>query len=506
MRLGAGGLGVAAILTAMGAIAVACGSSGGGDGASPGGPDGSSGGPGVTPPGTDPGANPPGSSSGDPGATDGGPGDAGKDASLPACAAPTGLGRGLTWVRANPMMIAGLSVAMGSPSTAAVNEYFDGFHANAVHLWENGLPTEIGGWSAAGHAGFRYVSWVDAAGKSVANGQLLGGIAPLAGRIGYQISDEPLDANTLADIAAGAAAVKAADPTGLRIVNLNDSNGADAIRTQAAQLADIDVVSYDHYSWGTNAASGLMKVRTAAMAAGKPYWRYMKGFWYKSDSPEGTAADLRWDAFVGAVFGFTGYTWFVYSIPADNSEVAPLFFQTGGSYTATKTSQYAIAAELNQELARLGRALVGLRSTDVRYVASISILRPSGVSAWSAGAGGDPYLSGVSLGGAADLLVGFFRDDCDEPYVMVQNQAHPGGEFPNSNDGTASFTLSLDFSSATDPTLDTSAVSALDLTTGAVTSRALTPDGAKKAKLELTLPAGDVLLFKYADARAFSLQ
>jgi hypothetical protein len=432
-------------------------------------------------------------------------GDAGDAFAPTSCAAPAGLGRGLTWVRANPMMISGLSVVMGSASGAAVSDYFDVFHATAVHLWQTGIPTEIGTWAAASHAGFRYVSWVDADGKSSANGQVLGGMAPLPGRIGYQIGDEPLDVPSLNQMAAGAAAVKAVDPVGLRNINLNDSNEADALRTQAAGLADFDVLSYDHYSWGTKACSGLMKVRTAAQAAGKPYWRYMKSFHYKSDSPEGAESDLRWDAFVGAVYGFTGYTWFVYSVDGASPDLAPLLFSAGGDYAATKTSQYSIAATVNRELAQLGRTLTRLRSVDVSYVPVVGLLTPSGVAAWAAGAGGDPYLSGVATADGHDLLVGHFVDDCGEPYVMVQNQAHSGGDFPNASSGSANVTLTFDFSTSTDATLDATAISALDLTTGKATPRALTPTGAKTAKITANVAAGDVLFFKYANGRPFSL-
>jgi hypothetical protein len=403
------------------------------------------------------------------------------------------------------MMVSGLAVVMGSPPSPAVNDYFDVFHANAVHLWQTGLPTEVAGWSAPNHAGFRYVAWVDADGKSSANGLLLGGAAPLPGRIGYQIGDEPLDGPSLDKIAAGAAAVKAADPAGLRIINLNDSSQADALRMQAVQLADFDVLSYDHYSWGTKACNGLMKVRTAAQAAGKPYWRYMKSFHYKTDPAAGAESDLRWDALVGAVYGFTGYSWFVYSVPADSNDLAPLLFGVGGDFAATKTAQYSTAATLNIQLAHLGRALTRLRSVDVRYVAAVPILKPSGVEAWAIGAGKDPYLSAVSTSDSRDLLVGHFRDDCDEPYVMVQNQAHAGGDFPNNGTGAATVTLKFDFSASTDASLDTTSISAFDATSGAVVPRALTATGAKTAQIAVTLAPGDVVFFKYANARGFSL-
>ncbi len=440
-------------------------------------------------------------------ATDAGDTDAGDDVPPPeTCSAPASLGRGNAWVRQNPMLISGLSVAMGAPSVAAVNAYFDDFHANAVHLWENGLPNELGAWSAAGHEGFRYLSWVHRDGTSVDNAQVLGGMAPLPGRVGYQIGDEPTDQTSLAEIAAGAAAVKAADPEGLRIINLNDSDGANALRQQAAQLADIDVLSYDHYEWGRGAYGGLGDTRAKALAAGKPYWRYILSFHYKDEAAEGTLSDLRWDAFVGAVYGFTGYTWFVYSIDEQNESVAPLLFDTGGDFSAARTPLYDAAAAVNVELAQLGRTLVLLESQDVRFVARYPILKPPGVAAWSAGAGGDPYLSAVTLEDDRDALLGLFRDDCDEPYVMLQNQAHDGADLPNNSASAASFTLSFDFSSAEDESLDESALLALDLTSGDIVTLPLTSTGASSAALEVSLPAGGVLLFKYKTARPFTRQ
>lgn len=430
--------------------------------------------------------------------------DAPIDAALPACPEPTGLGRGLTWVRTHPMMISAISVAMGEPDTAAVAAYFTGFHANTVHVWENGLPAEIAGWSAAGQPGFRYLSWVDVDGTSVANRQVLGGAAPLPGRIGYQIGDEPTDAASLAAIAAGAAAVKAADPDGLRIINLNSSDGANQLRTQAVQLADIDVLSYDHYTWGTGAHAGLAATRAAALAAGKPYWRYMKSYYDKTGTPAGDESDLRWDAFVGAVYGFTGYTWFVYSVEAASTTLAPLLFTVGGDFVAPHTAAYDQVATINAQLAQLGRALVRLHSVDVSYVASI--LNVTGLPTWSAGAGGDPYLQGIELGGQSDALVGHFRDDCGEAYVMIQDQAHTDGDFPDQGTATQTLTLDLDFAAATDPSLDRTAVELLDLTTGAVTSVPLTSTGATTATLTLTLPPGGVALFKYKTARPFALQ
>lgn len=437
----------------------------------------------------------------------GAPDDGGEpDASTPeTCEPPDDLGRGLRFVRENPMMISGLAVVMGDPTADDVDAYFDAFHANTVHLWENGLPAEVSAWSAAGRDDFRYVSWVHRDGTSVANGEVLGGLVPaLPGRVGYQIGDEPTDQAALDAIAAGALAVQEADPDGLRIINLNDTDGAYTLREQAIGLEAIDVLSYDHYNWGWDAYEGLADTRRVALAAGKPYWRYVKAFHYKDESAEGTLSDLRWDAFVGAVYGFTGYTWFVYSIDAANDSVAPLLFEVGGDYGAARTPLYAAAATVNLELARLGRALVMLTSTDVRYVPRYALSKPQGIAAWSAGAGGDPHLTGISLDDDREALVGFFVDDCGERYVMLQNQAHDGASLLNRSESPASFTLGFDFAGAP-PGLDPSQLEALDLETGAIVDLSLAGTGTTRT-LTTTLPAGGVLLFKYKTGAPFALQ
>lgn len=458
--------------------------------------------------GTDAGTNP-GSDAGDGGGTHADAGtDAGDDAGpedggTAQCPSPTG--RGLTFVRQNPMLISGLSVVMGEPTAAHVNAYYDDFGANAVHLWETGLPDEISAWHAAGRDDFRYITWVHKDGTSLANGEVLGGIEPLPGRIGYQIGDEPTTQEAFDDIAAGLLIVEEADPEGLRILNLNDTDGAYTLRAQAANLDAVDVLSYDHYSYRADVHEGLNDTRQKALAAGKPYWRYIKSFYYKDRSPEGTLSDLRWDAFVGAVYGFTGYTWFVYSIEAGNESVAPLLFETGGSFDAAHTQQYAYAATVNRELATLGRALVLLTSTDVRYLAAFSILAPRGISAWGQGAGGDPYLSDVEVAGNRDLLVGFFVDDCGERYVMLQSQQHAGGLLHNSGTSDTEVTLRFDFEGAP-AGLDVSLVESLDLSSGEIVDLALSAAGASGAELQLTLPAGAPLLFKYATGQPFALQ
>jgi hypothetical protein len=143
-----------------------------------------------------------------------------------------------------------------------------------------------------------------------------------------------------------------------------------------------------------------------------------------------------------------------------------------------------------------------LRSVEVRYAPAVSLYVPSGVTLWAAGAGGEPYLKTVAAaGGLRDAVVGLFRDDCDEPYVLVQNASHAAGDFPNNSGSPGAFTLGFDFSGSTDASLDRTAILLLDPATDTIAPRALTG-----TTLDLSLPAGGAVLFKYKNARPFARQ
>ena len=404
------------------------------------------------------------------------------------------------------MFISALTVVMGPPPASAVTEYFDDFHATAAHTWATGLPLEIDGWVDAGRPNVRYVSWVDQNGNSYSNGLPLGGAAPRAGRIGYQVGDEPMDFAQLLVMQDGGATVRAADPSGLSILNLSPDGAKGALAGQGAAMAEFDVLSVDDYTYKKGAYQSLSGLRTAALANGKPYWRYLDSFRYTTETDTTTESDFRWDAYVGATWGYTGHTWFIYQIDPGNPDLVPLLFTTKGVYGSARTPQFQWAATLNQQLASLGRTLCLLRSTDVRYVASL--LQPAGTSGFTRGAGGDPYLTRVSAQGGtfADSALGFFVDDCGEHYVLIQSQRHQGADFPNASQSNTTFKVELDFTAATDASLDRTAVLVLDPVTDTIVPRALTATGANTASLDLVLPAGGGVLLKYKNARAFARQ
>ena len=100
--------------------------------------------------------------------------------------------------------------------------------------------------------------------------------------------------------------------------------------------------------------------------------------------------------------------------------------------------------------------------------------------------------------------MGFFVDDADEQYVMVQNVNHSHGDIPTNNVTEAVVRVIFDFSAATDRCFDDSQVLLLDQRTGTVERVALASDEPGEGVLELNIPAGDARIFKYVTGHPFA--
>lgn len=429
---------------------------------------------------------------------------------------PPPMTRGRAWVREHPMVIAALSVVAGPPPAAAVDTYFDAFHASATYLWATGLPVEMDGWAARGHPAFRWIAWVSNDGTSLANGQFLGGYPAAApGRIGYQVGDEPGVGGgpgmpDLLQMAQGIEAVRTYDPTALAWVNFaRGIPDIDAMMDHYFTHAIGDVVMYDNYGRGNGQYSDLEYFRARALPHGVPYWRWLKSYYdTNSNDPELSDSDLRWFAFSGLLYGYTGHVWFVYTIgPQDPSSPLSIALFEGPGFEAPRTPVWHHIAAINTELANLGRAVTQLTSTDVRYIPGIVLSMPDDVTRWSPGAGDDPFIVGIEPVGTRfiDLSVGFFRDDAGEIYVMLQNLHHTNANFPNASDASATVRVRFDFGAAP-PVLDRARLWTLNRTSGAVEALPLAREAQGTWKLELELAAGDPVLFKYATDRPFALQ
>ncbi len=415
------------------------------------------------------------------------------------------------WVRGNPLFV---NVSMGAPPAAFVNNYY-AFGANAVHLWADGLPFEMKAWQNHRPGNFRFVSWVAANGRSPANGYVIGNIgANYPGRIGYQIGDEPAGEcqteacaiKNLNGIAAGLNRVRAADPNGLIMVNFKRSSFLTALLTQYGNMNG-DIISYSHYPRTMNAYRPLETIRKFGIQQNRPVWGYLKTFKDQVDQEGISASDMRWNAFSGLLYGFKGFTWFIYNIEPNNA-IEPALFNSEGNFNAGRSSLWSVAARINGQLRRLGRSMSLLYTTAVRFVPQFDYLQPPGTTKWFKGSGDDRYITDIyQASGKFDISVGFFKDSAGEIYFMVQNVSHDHwlGDSPVDYGGRGTARIDFDFSGAPAGTAKDHLLT-LNKDTGQVQRINLTASNGTTGHINVTLGEGDVKLFKYATGRSFALQ
>ena len=417
--------------------------------------------------------------------------------------------RAIQWTRNNPVFLSGINVSMGAPPAGFVNAYYDQFHATAVHLWADGMPTEVDGWAAVRPGSFRFVSWLNNNGVSSSNGLILGGKpANTPGRIGFQIGDEPSRScatfdcaqNNLNDIAGGVNAVRAADPNALIIVNFKRGDLLEQSLDYYTSQIDGDIISYSHYSYSRGAYKGLEAVRRYGRQYSMPYWCYLKGYSDPGDPDGKTASDMRWNAYSGLLYGFSGFSWFVYQVNA-GIELLPDLFTYAGDFNAGRTGLWNEAARINVALQHLGNVTRNLNSTAVRFIPVNEFLQPEGTTNWFRGSGDDPYITDIGSAEENKLMeisVGFFQDNGGKVYFMVQNVAHTHWVSTNlvdlSNRGTVR--VSFDFTDAPSTT-SRSHLLTLNKDTGQQQVMPLTHVEGDQGFLDITLAPGDVSLLWY---------
>ncbi len=429
------------------------------------------------------------------------------------------LSRGWQWVRNNPMFISGL-VTMDAPPADFVDIYFDDFNATAAHLWADGLPWQMDTWAAAENSQFRFVSWLDDDGTSLANGELIGGyLADSSARIGYQVGDEPgfgcpslqCALDDIKAMQAGIDAVRSADPQALIYLNFEMKDYAEELITYYGQYMDGDIISYDNYSQDAEAYEALETFRAAGLKYNKPYWRYIKSFYFDDGSHSSLSeSDLRWDAFSGLVYGYTGHSWFTYNT-GEHPVVNPALFIREADFDAGTTELWYVAAQINKEMQNLGRSMTQLTSTDVRYIPKFKLLQPFKTTDWSYGAGGDSYIEDIKPKNnyaLLDISVGFFADDSGEIYFMLQNVSHEHGyyeDIPLNKTGKEKIRVSFDFSTAPE-NISRSSLLSLNKLTGEVETLPMSSVDGNESYIDIKLEAGDPILLKYDTGAPFAMQ
>ena len=256
-------------------------------------------------------------------------------------------------------------------------------------------------------------------------------------RTGWIVWDEPESAR-LPGIGRVVEYLKAVDPDKLIYINLPpkpwppDSAGAlayDQYLNDVMTIVKPDVLCFDAYPFTVNGPNlsnyffeRIMTIRAKARQFNVPYFGHAQSFEY-SDFYLPAATELRADLFSQMTAGYKGFLYYA--------------FETAGisqSLLVTNTNQpspeYPIASVVNKEAANLGRSLVQLESTDVRFIPTPTVPTASLMTNWSSGAGAEAnILSIISTNSASyaidrdrgNGLIGFFRDDNNQSYFMLTN-------------------------------------------------------------------------------------
>ena len=243
---------------------------------------------------------------------------------------------------------------------------------------------------------------------------------------------------------------------------------------------EVTIAQFARYAREKGAYESLEIFRDAGLDSQRPYWRYLRAFVYQDGGSEAsTPNDMLWDAMAGLVYGYTGHTWFIYTIDINN-EIDPVLFDAENDFNANPTNLWHVVN---------------------------AILQPPETTNWAPGAGSDPYLSAIECTTSTflEILIGFFQDDAGEYYFMVQNVSHDSGAWPNNVTGTETIRLSFDFTQAPQSTNRT-ALQTLNKLNGLVESIPLTQHDGTTGYLDVTLEAGDAILLKYDTGAPFALQ
>lgn len=398
------------------------------------------------------------------------------------------LSRGTRWVRTHPFTITGLCLYDDPPLD--IERYVEaGF--SSVLVWK-AKPGVIGPTVAAGVPWHMHLR-VGRQGRPRLNDELKAHIRALHARhpggIAWIVNDEVKGAEPLRITREAMDWLRAEFPDMLVYSNANPLKpGGRDIRfiRNWQQSLEPDVLMFDLYpfikdgSTLSNYFYNLATVRRVALEAGIPCWTFIQSFGGRVGFPERlpSESDLRMQLFASLTYGYTGVAYFMYEIH-DHDHIRRALL-----YKCEPTRLYAAARKANGEVARLGRCLRALTSTDVGYLAASGNALPTGMSAWQPS---EP-IERIERTAAPepDALVGRFVDDAGGRYFMLTNLAH--GDGVSAEDARSGFRLKL--------AGDAPALFRLSRETGR--AEPILPAGG--GELTVSLPGGTGDLFRWVDA------
>ncbi|MBP85975.1 MAG: hypothetical protein CMJ64_04530 [Planctomycetaceae bacterium] len=176
----------------------------------------------------------------------------------------------------------------------------------------------------------------------------------------------------------------------------------------------------------------LTLVRKWGLKQDVPYWLFIQSYDHGGRKRRPSESDLRFQLFAPLAYGFTGIAYFSYD-PALGAGLI--------DGRRSLTPLYHHATRANAEVANVGRALRFLESTAIAFVLGthkaddgkvvsneMPPMPPPGPWTWQEVKGvHKTALRDVQIatqGEERDVLVGFFRDDHGDEYIMVTNLWH----------------------------------------------------------------------------------
>jgi hypothetical protein len=203
----------------------------------------------------------------------------------------------------------------------------------------------------------------------------------------------------------------------------------------AVSVLKPDVLMVDPYPFyqgqtASNYLENLAIVRQKALKANIPYWIWAQSHGMSPAGPfqEPSESEMRFQAYAALAYGFTGISYWTYASsykPYTNAMV---------DGNGQPTHMYKTAVGLVPELKNLGERLKCLTSTGVYYEPGriqvdnqwVSLL-PAGTVHWSPEA--DARIKAIKVpDGARGFLLGMFKDDAGEDYLMLVNTNHAAGK------------------------------------------------------------------------------
>lgn len=241
----------------------------------------------------------------------------------------------------------------------------------------------------------------------------------------YYLRDEP-GADEFPGLKKWKDAWARAVPSALSYINLfpnyagpaqMDAKDYEAYLEKFISIVDPEYISYDHYNLMQDGSmrygyfANLGSVRRVSLENNIPFWNIVLSnahHNYIDPSP----ASLSLQLYTTLAYGGKGISYFTYFSPdIGNYRLAPI------DQFGNKTPVWDMLRNVNLQMHAIGKAYIKLKSVHVFHHPKIAECKSGLEDSW--------FLSSLEgkRGGEADLVVGEFVDDAENPHIIVVNKS-----------------------------------------------------------------------------------